>query len=445
VKTRLINLAERLHGSLWFIPTLMVAGAFVLGLGMVGLDDDLKARGILKIPGVYGGGPEGARAVLATIAGSMITVTGVTFSITIVAMTLASTQFGPRLLAHFLRDRGNQFVLGAFLATFMYCLMVLRRVNGLEDSEFVPHLSVSLGIVFGVASLFVLIYFIHHSAQAIRAEYVIALVGHDLDCGIEKLYPRADGAPDDEEDEPAEPDGQPASIPSVRTGYIQAIDREGLLSLAAERDLVIRINYKAGRYVMHGCPLVGVWPARGADEFASSIQDAFIIGPQHTSEQDVEFCVHQLVEVALRALSPGINDPFTTINCVDRIGASLLLLAGRATPSHQHRDAKGKLRVICPFDTFSDITDAALNPIRQSAERNAAVLIRLLEVIAEITPHTRCAAQRLVLQRHVAMIARSAERGLPEEEDLNDVRERIERIDHSMAETSGKLGPGAPG
>ena len=411
---------------------------------MVALDEELKARGIESIPGIYSGGAEGARAVLATIAGSTITVTGVSFSITIVALTLASTQFGPRLLAHFLRDRGNQFVLGFLLATFMYCLLVLRRVNGLENSEFVPHASVSLGIAFGIMSLGLLIYFINHSAQTIRAEHVIALVGEELDAGIDRAYPSGDEAADVAQERVTPPAGEFASVPGTQAGYIQAIDQDGLVRLAAKHDLVIRINYKAGRFVMCGSGLAQVWPRAKAENLAESVQAAFIIGPSKTSEQDVEFSVHQLVEVALRALSPGINDPFTAINCIDRLGASLSKLVRRAEPPTCRYDEDGKLRIISVFDTFSDLTDAAFNQIRQSAVQNAAVIIRMLEVIGEIMPHARRQSQRTALLRHVAMIERSAERGLPEDEDRKAVSARVQQVHRAVVEFSESADRGAP-
>ncbi len=433
MKTKLVNLAGRLRTSLWFIPSLLVAGSFLLALIIPELDARLLSDGSRFIPGFYHGGADGARAVLAAIAGSMITVTGVTFSITIVSLTLASTQFGPRLLDQFLRDRGNQFVLGIFLATFLYCLLVLRRVNGLENELFVPHLSVTVGIVFAVLSLGVLIYFIHHAAQTIRAENVIALVGADLHRAIERFYPQEIGenAGNQTEAPPGLQTESPATestaIGSRKSGYIQAIDGEGLLALATKRNLILRLNYKPGRFVMPGGALVNVWPVTPDEDLSQQVNDLFILGSQRTGEQDLEFSIEQLVELAVRALSPGINDPFTAIHCTDQLAASLVKLTHRSMPSRFRYDDQKRLRLIADFDEFDDLTNGAFNQIRQYAAGSAAVTIRLLEVIGEIGLQAVSGAQRATLLRHARMIERGARRNLHEPEDLKDAQARFEK------------------
>lgn len=173
---RLANLWESLRTSYWFVPTLMTAGGVALSFASVHLDERVNYKWVRTVGWIWAGGAEGARQVLSTIAGSMITVAGVAFSITIVALTLASNQFGPRLLRNFVRDAGNQIVLGTFIATFVYCLLVLRTVRGEDDTEFVPYVSVTLGVAFALTSLGVLIYFIHHVAISIQAENLIASV-----------------------------------------------------------------------------------------------------------------------------------------------------------------------------------------------------------------------------------------------------------------------------
>jgi uncharacterized membrane protein len=428
MKTKLTNLAEQLRASLWFLPTVLLTGAFALGLGMVRLDETLKIQGS-SLPWIYQGGPEGARAVLAAIAGSMITVTGVTFSITIVALTLASTQFGPRLLQHFMRDRGNQFVLGIFLATFLYSLLVLRRVNGVDDQRFVPHLSVSLGIVLAILCLGFLIYFIHHAARNIHADQVISLVARDLDCTIDRFYPKTLGKDAEDErtgatEKQSERVAVGEEIVSDRTGYVQAIDGDGLILLAKENNGVVHLKVRPGDYLMTGSRLALVSAPKLDEKFAGKLNATLILGNQRTGEQDVEFAVHQLVEVALRALSPGINDPFTAIQCVDRLGAALARLAGRAMPSPVRRDDTGAARVIAHYDSFAGVTRAAFDQIRQSGRTNASVTIRLLEVIAETGRHTQRDSDRSELLRQATMIERGSREGLPEEEDRKDVRER---------------------
>lgn len=425
-----------MRGSLWFLPTLMAIGATVAALATVTLDETIQAQGLRPLPGIYRGGPDGARAVLSTIAGSMVGLTGITFSITIVALTLASTQFGPRLLKNFLRDRGNQIVLGTFIATFLYCLMVLRRVHGSQTEMFVPHVAVTVGILLVMASVGVLIFFIHHVSQSIQAAHVIALVGRDLDEAVERFYPEMVGDAFDDS-MPAPPAGQAPpdfaqtarSIKAAGSGYIQAIDSHGLMRLATEQDILLQINYLPGRYVIAGTDLASVWPPERADDaLAAKINAVFIIGIERTGEQDPEYAVHQLVEVAVRALSPGINDPFTAINCIDRLGTFLAKLAERSVPSAYRYDEQGKLRVITEFNAFSDLTKAAFDQIRQAGRGNAAVTIRLLEVIAGIAKHIRRKRDRLPLLRQATMIERGSHTGLPEEEDRKDVQARFAEI-----------------
>ena len=190
MKTWLMNYWESIRANFWFVPTVMVAGAVALSLVTINLDKVAAYDNWIATLGwTFTRGPEGSRAVLSTVAGSMMTITSVTFSITIVALQLASSQFGPRLLRNFMRDRGNQISLGTFIATFAYCLLILRTVNGTEEQRFVPHISVTVGLLMALTSLGVLIYFIHHAAASIQAENVIANVGRDLDQAIARLYP----------------------------------------------------------------------------------------------------------------------------------------------------------------------------------------------------------------------------------------------------------------
>ncbi len=418
-------------------------GAFLLSLIMVTVDERVRSEGWTLPAIIYQGGPEGARALLSTVAGSMISVTGITFSITIVVLTLASSQFGPRLLRNFMRDTGNQVVLGVFLATFVYCLMVLRRVHGAADQMFVPHLAVSLGLALALGSLGFLLYFIHHVAQSIQAENVIAGVSRDLDEAIDQSYPEMIGNAFDEaavsaqETEPEIPSTEVVPIAACASGYVQAIDGEGLIQLAKESDLVFQVICRPGDFVIAGSPVVRAWPAaRAKPKIGDAIDKTFLLGDQRTGEQDIEFAAHQLVEVALRALSPGINDTFTAINCIDRLGASLARLAARDTPSSHRYDEDNQLRVITGVDTFEGMLNTAFDQIRQNGRTNAAVTIRLLEIIRDIAPHVHRRKHRAALLRQARMIERGSHDGLPEEEDRKDVQERFAQASNALSPTN---------
>ena len=432
---RLLTLWDTLRSSLWFVPALMIAMAAGLSFVVIALDRGGAQQVMAKTSWVWGGGPDGAREVLSTIAGSMITVAGVVFSITIVAFQLASSQFGPRLLRNFMRDTGNQVVLGTFIATFLYSLLVLRTVRGEDSDEFVPYLSVALAIVLAVVSLGVLIYFIHHVSVSIQAAHVIAVVSDELAYAIERLFPEqlGHGVPvGDLNKEVDIPEGfadtaQP--IAAADNGYLQTIDTEKLLEIAGAHDLVLALQYRPGHFVEQDSTCTLVWPGERVDEqLTAQISAAFVYGPERTLTQDVEFAVDQLVEVAVRALSPGTNDPFTAIRCIDRLGAALCQLTGRVMPSPYRYDDTGTLRVIVPAVTFAGVTDAAFNQIRQYGRTSAAVTIRLLERIAAVAIHTYREEDRAVLLRHAVMIEQDSHAGLPQEQDRQDVQARFQAV-----------------
>jgi len=446
MKTRLLKYWDRLRTSFWFVPSAMALGAIGLAFAVVAIDD-LIADGMLRmLSWVYTGGADGASLMLSTIAGSMITIAGVVFSMTLVALSLASSQLGPRLLRNFMRDPTNQLVIGTFVSTFVYCLLVLRTIRRADETLFVPHLAVTVGVLLALISLAVLIYFIHHVAVSIQADQVVARVGKELLEGIERLFPEQIGHAETTPESVADPgwpdafDREGRPIAATEDGYLNLINPDALMTLAMEEKLLIRLLRRPGQYIVMGRPLVMVWPGeRANDELAKKVNDAFLLGDQRTAAQDIEFSVHQLVEIAVRALSPGINDPFTAITCVDRLGSALCKLAQRKLPSRYRFDEHGVLRIIARVPTFSDIVDAAFNQIRQHARADAAVTIRLLETIAVIARVVRMPLERAALRRHVAMIVRGARDGLPEAEDRKEVAERYQAVVHLLAEAQDTL------
>ncbi|MGQ9572227.1 MAG: DUF2254 domain-containing protein [Dehalococcoidia bacterium] len=405
-----------------------------ISLGLIALDRAADYEPDEGLIWVYTGGPDGARILLSTIAGSMITVAGVVFSVTILTLSFASSQFGPRLLRNFMRDQGNQIVLGTFLATFIYSILVLRTVRGGAD-DFVPYISVTFAIVLALASLGVLIYFIHHVSASIQADNIIAAVGRDLREAIDRLFPAGLGygspGPESgkEQDLPESFEQEAQPIAAEASGYLQAVDNDGLIVLATERDLLLRLERRPGDFVGQEAVLASVWPAGRIDEeVVHGIRQAFILGTRRTPVQDVEFAIDQLVEIAVRALSPGVNDPFTAMTCVDHLGAALTRMVERPIPSACRYDEGGKLRVIADVSTFAGIVDAAFNQIRQYARCSASVTIRLLETIAEVATHASTNAQREVVLRHASMIASGSRKGLAEERDVADVQERYQAV-----------------
>ncbi len=427
-----------ISASFWFLPALMVASSILLSFMMIYLDANVvKISWIESLGWIYENKPEGARSLLSTVAGSMITVAGVVFSITIVALTLASTQYGPRLLGNFMRDRGNQVVLGTFIATFTYCLLILRTIRGGEDSSFVPHLSVTVGVVFAIFSISVLIYFIHHAATSIQASNVISVVSKNLEYTIDLTFPELIGQGKSElpdwwntpSELPPDYEDNLYSVLASESGYLRVIDNIGILDIAIEDDLILRIENHPGDFIVKASPIVMVWPGSKVDEeMQNRIRSTLLVGNKRTSEQDAEFAIDQLVEIAIRALSPGINDPFTAIMCIDNLSVALSRVAGRTAPSALRYDKNNKLRVIAKPKIFEDLMNSAFNQIRQYGRTSVSVTIRLLESLIVIASNTNRDIDKQSIRQHAEMIKRGSDEALPEELDRKDVDQRYTQL-----------------
>jgi uncharacterized membrane protein len=440
MRTYLLNLWDATRSSYWFVPGLFAAGAVLLALFMPMLDAAL-AKSASPLPDWISTTTDAARATLSAIAGAMVAVTGTVFSITIVTLSLTSQQFGPRLLRRFMYDLPTQVTLGVFLSTGFYCLLILRVVEHHEGGAQAPHLSVLAAVVLAVLSMVMLIVFIHHVAILIQAPQIVAAVASDLDDAIERLFPEATEPAGD--DEPPAADGRRQeqqlaknflAVRTTREGYIQAIDIDGLMQIAGQRDLVVRLRPRPGDFIAAGLPLADVWPGGkgsledlSADELTAPFNEKVIVGIRRTPRQDVECAIEELVEVAVRSLSPGINDPFTAINCVDRLGASLGRLAEKRLSRPYRCDDEGQLRIITRPESFPGALDAAFNQIRQHARSSVAVTIRLLEALATIAQHVANEADRKAVRLHAEMVSRMSE-SFSEEHDKREVQDRFERV-----------------
>ena len=430
--TKLFRLLEGLRANYWFLPSVLAAAAVLLAFASLALDRLIGPEWFRQFSWFHIGQPEGTRDLLSTVAGSMITVTGVVYSITIVALSLASQQFGPRLLYNFMRDRGNQLVLGTFLATYLYCLLIIRSISSGEQ-DFAPHLSEIVGLLLAIVSLGVLIYFIHHVAESIQANNIITRVSSELEKLIDRLFPEQ--PPEHAHDRPLEklpPSFARKAVPvrSTRQGYLQAIDIPGLVALASREDLLLRLLVRPGEFLVHEAPLALLYPWQrdGEEELADRINSHFIIGSRRTQDQDVKLLLNELVEMAVRALSPGINDPFTAISCSDHLGAALALLAGRPLHFPFHHDRKKRLRVITKPPTYADLVGASFDQIRQFCRNNPQVTNSLLTAIARSLEFTQRQEQRRALLQQAEMIRRGSREGLPEEADRQAVEERYQAI-----------------
>ncbi|WP_342669334.1 DUF2254 domain-containing protein [Chroococcidiopsis thermalis] len=389
---------------------------------------------------IYVGSTDGAREVLSAVSGSMITVAATAFSITIVALQLAAANFGPRLLRNFMQDTGNQVVLGTFIATFIYCLLVLRTIRGDGDDydRFIPQISITVATGLALVSIGMLIYFIHHASTIIQASHVISEAGADLDRAVDRLFPEHIGVNQPEFKQPLTEipdnfDTEACKIKANNSGYVQAIDDEELMKIACRERLLLRINYRPGKFVVKDQALVTAYPPERVNrQLTNKINDAFILGKQRTEQQDVEFPINQLVEITLRAISPSVNDPFTAIRCIDQLSAGLSRLVQRQFPSPYRYDERHELRVIAEPVTFEGLVDAAFNQIRQYGKQDVAVIIRLLEAIATIADYTCDRKDRAVLLRHAAAIKRDSYENVSDKLDKQDIDEQYLVVEKSL-------------
>jgi uncharacterized membrane protein len=378
---------EAVRGSYWFMPTLLVVLAALLAVGITELDRYLSDDVGKAAPWLFARNPDVVQAMLVTIAGSMMTVTGVVFSITVVALTLAASQFGPRLLRNFMHDRGNQLVLGVFLATFVYCVLTLRVVGRASEGGFVPYLAASVAVVLAFVSLCFLIYFIHHIATSLQVTHIAYAIWTELEKSIDVLFPEELGEEPDEA--PAEEDpcaGEPAAVAcSTRSGYIRILDEDRLLAVARDADVRVRVRRRPGDFTPVGGVLAEVFTDRSSpDGVAGELAVCFAVGDERTPAQDVRFLLNQLNDMALRALSPGINDPRTARICVRYLGAALARIGARRFPSPLRVDEDGRLRVIAPPATFEELVRDSFDSIRIAGRGFPDVAIELLDALAQM-------------------------------------------------------------
>jgi len=423
---------EVLRTSLWFVPALEVGAAILLFAGTLTVDR-AAYHGDFTVPGwVISGSADAARQILTTIAAAIITVVGVVFSIILVTLTLASTQFGPRMLRNFIRDRGTQLTLGTFVATFVYAVLVLASIGVGSHGEFVPHVSVTVTLGLMVVDLAVLIYFIHHTAVSIQLPQVIASIAADLTEAIREQggrnpdpHPKA-GPTATELVARTEAGG--AGLLAPASGYLQFIQHQKLIRLATEADAVINLEHRPGHFIVRGHRFAAVWPPEAAPLVSQALGRAHIVGPYRTLSQDVSFGIDQLVEIALRALSAAVNDTFTALTCIDWLGENLCKIVAQWHPARVHRDERGFIRVIAAEPSYDRLVQRSFEKLRQSSMGQPAVMIRLLDALARIMAETTTEGQRRVLLEQAQMINRACERSVPEAGDRADIQRRYEGV-----------------
>ena len=433
------RLLLEIRSSFWFFPGLLIvaaiAGAWMsveidLAIGYE-VDREAKKWNIFI-------GPEGARALLNTIAGSMITVASLVFSLTLIALTMAASNLGPRIIHHFMRDRATQLSLGVFLATFVYAILSLLTIRETEGAEFVPYVSLLVAVVLVILSFGWLIFFVNRVAHQLQADNVVAFVAADLESSMQEVLDEGgrDLDPSEEVDAPEDADSERAQeILAAGTGYVQVIHKDRLIHYAAETDAQVQLLCRPGDFVVKDERIGIAVPARRLDdENIEAFCAQIAVGRQRTIGQDVEFAILQMVDVAIRALSPGINDQNTAVTAVDRLTGALAFALEHGLPRGILLDEAGTPRLWLKPLSYRGLIDTAFNQIRQSARGNVTVSIRLLEGLGTLAGFARSDRQRKALRLQAESIIEGARESVPDKRDLEAIEEAWSAFEKALGD-----------
>lgn len=436
---------EALRTTLWFVPAVLIVVAALIFVVTFSLDVAAYYHHLQLPFWLRLGDANAGRDVLIAIAAAIITTVGVVFSITILALTLASQQMGPRMMRNFVRDVGNQVTLGVFVATFVYSVLVLGSITSYPHPNFVPHLSIAVAEALLLVDLVVLIYFINHIASSIQLPAVIAGIARDLESSIDTEFPLHENAGEQTVSKPdyriqlRQPDEILVTIEerggvvlSSKSGYLQFVGYAKLTEIARLLDATIRLDYRPGHFIVAGRPIAKVFPQGAAQQVEKALAKAHITGPHRTLMQDPVFAIDQLVEIAIRALSPAVNDTFTALTCLDWLSAGLSQLSRRELSVNVYRDGEGRIRLIGAVWRYELMVGRAYDKIRQAAVGMPAVLIRILDNLSVVAMATTSHSQRDVLLSQAEMVRNSAQESVVEQNDLNDVLVRYRSTYESL-------------
>jgi uncharacterized membrane protein len=386
--------------NLWLTPLLTVALALA-AFTVTQTLDRANTAGIVSLPRwLDQGSAADARDLLSATAGAIITTLGLVLSITVLTLSLAASQFGQRLLRRYMRDRGTQVCIGVFAATFVFSLLTLLSVTSRpNEPEFVPWLSVWVSTLWALACIGVLIFYINHVAVIIQVNTVVADIATEFHHAIEENHRPPD----------APMIFVPAVVPDItlaapRSGYIQAIDYPAMAKAAMKADAVVQFLFRAGHFVNEGGAVaIAAGEESAREPLQDALEHALRIDIRRTLSQDTEFAIAQIVEIALRAMSPAVNDPNTALTCVDWLGDGLRARAQYGPPNPLHLDRNGRTRVIERTDEFDRMVAAAFDPIRQVATGSPMLTIRLLHTMAAIAPFMPTIADGRTLRKQAEL------------------------------------------
>ncbi|MEM9356802.1 MAG: DUF2254 domain-containing protein [Pseudomonadota bacterium] len=394
--------------NFWFFPVLLSGLAVVFGIAISNIDFAIGQSERANTAFSTRMSIESARLVLSTVAGSMVTVATLVFSMTLVALTTVSQQLGPRILVKFMDDRPTQITLGAFIATFLFSLILLMRIGDSARAGIVSGIGVTAAVALTVVALAVMIHFFDHVAKRLQADALISELGEDLSQAVIRHIDRA--TCDHSFADPQEcriltdrlATKPSISIPLSSSGHLRRLDAATACRLACEHDLLIRLNVHAGEYVLEDMAALDIWVVEGdkvVDKgVCEDIANLIVVGPKRTPEASIEFEITALVEVALRALSPGINDPFTAVACIDRLANALRQLAARPSEQRVVRDGEDQIRLVYAPEPLDRYLRRSIEPIAHAAQDNPIVVERLGCVLDHLIAATEVESSRQHLQ-----------------------------------------------
>ena len=422
--------------SFWFVPLVYLVSAFILAQGMIALDTALpKDFSSPWTAWVYRVGIDGSRSMLSAISTSMLAVAATAFSITISVVVTASATYGPRLVGNFMSDRGNQNVLGVFVATFLYSLLVLRTISSADETQglpaFIPHLAVNLAVLLAVADAVVLVWFIHHIATSVRVETLAHGVRKNFRDVVERMHPK-ENADDVVHNESLQIGG--GLVKSGSVGFISSIDFSGLCSVAASHDAVVEVIPRLGDHVLPHEPLVRVWPESKVEDITSAVQRHVRIGDSRSARQDVRYAEQQVLELAVRALSPSTNDPYTAVNSVEEVAAGITIAVSRPTPGNTMLK-KGTARVRYGIVELNEIVDMPLDQIRPYALDHVMVLTALIDLGVRIEAASIHDSVDDRVRRNVEVLMEDLRSSDTNPHDLRQVEAHLEKRRADLAQT----------
>ncbi|MDE8602110.1 DUF2254 domain-containing protein [Marinomonas sp. RSW2] len=447
--TQLLKNYDAIKTSFWFTPCLILFLTITSCLILLFIDLYAGLDTVHWLAFLYHADANITRSLLTTIASSVMTVVSITFSITIVALTTASSQFGPRLIRNFMEDKSTQMVLGVFISLFIYCLILVRMTDDFAEGHFLPGLTFAGAIAMTLCGILLLIYFIHHVSQNLQSDNIIDNVYSELQYSINQIFKQQ------KEEEYATSSDNNAmkktdierklvstmnkreAIPlkSPACGYIQTINYAHLTKVMKKLDGYLEVSVNPGDFVVNRMITMSCHTKPLSKEDEESLHNGFTLGPKRTPIEDPEFAAHQLIEIALRALSPGINDPYSAIACVDKLTAMICNLTQEHFPQGITCDKDGTERVSYKATSFQNLANIAYDQIRQYSQTCLAVQLRLLEGLIRVAEQASLPTHWSFVRHQKQMIEHSLKQQNLIDLDKKEVTNRLQALDEHLKKT----------